>query len=181
MGYSCYVGAQVACLVLWTSSEAFRTRLTVATFALTVASGVIFACLSYLEHRRSLRPSTLLVLYLCISVLCDAVHVRTTYLLPDSNVEFALALASLLVKLVILVLELTEKDSLVQAEFVDESPEATASVANKAFYAWVNRLLWRGSRKVLAVQDLLPLDAELRAAAEPFSLIHKWNQGTLQQ
>lgn len=155
------------------------TRLTTATFALTLASTLVFAGISYFEHRRSLRPSTLLVLFFSITLLCDAAHVRTTFLLPDSNIEADLGLTSLLVKLILLILELIGKDRLVQSEFQDGSPEATASIANRALFAWINRLLWRGSRKRLAIEDLLPLDAELRNAAEPHRLIEKWSKGML--
>lgn len=80
-------------------------------------------------------------------------------------------------KLVILVLESTEKRSLLKKAFEGTSLESTANTFNRALFWWLNGLLWEGSKTTLTVDSLPVLDDALKAASTPEDLIEAWTKG----
>ncbi|KAG6162558.1 hypothetical protein E4U51_006316, partial [Claviceps purpurea] len=81
---------------------------------------------SYLEHVRSVRPSTILCLYLGISSLLDLASSRTSFFIPGYDVVAPIHLSSYFVKLVILATEVVEKRKLLMWHCKNVSPEAAA-------------------------------------------------------
>jgi hypothetical protein len=80
-------------------------------------------------------------------------------------------------KVIILVLESTEKRSLLKKPFEGCSLESTASTFNRALLWWLNGLLWKGSKSTLTVDSLPTLDDAIKTASNPEELIEKWNKG----
>ena len=132
--------------------------------------------MSFLEHLRSVRPSSLLCVYLGVSTVLDIARVRTLFFLPDSQTVAAVFLASFCVKILVFTLEVTEKRHLLLPGWQDESPEATSGVINRAMFIWVNNVFFRGFKTMLTVNTLTPLDAELLAASRPATLIERWEK-----
>lgn len=165
---------QLALLGTWAVSDGARTRLTIACIALTAAASVLFACLSWVEHCRSLNPSTLLNLYLGATALLDIARLRTAfYALPGQALIWIL-LSAYVVKLGLLLLEVWEKRRLLLPEYANASPEETSGIYSRMNFWWLNPTFVSGFRKVLSVNDLPPLDDELRAASEATGLRAMW-------
>ena len=152
---------QFVLLILWTSSSGPQNGLSVAAAVLSLVDVVSVGRLSYSEHTKNLRPSTLLSLYLFFSLLFDAIQTGTlwqvSYRLPIAQ----LSLASLVVKIALLLLEAKTKLFYLEPDDEKRSPEETESVFSLAVFYWVNGLLREGYRKILVTDDLYPLDEKL--------------------
>jgi hypothetical protein len=79
---------QLVLLILWTKLKipsGIERRVSITASALAFLSAAALPLLSYQEQRKSLRPSTLISLYLLFSIAFDAVQCRTLFLLPSAN------------------------------------------------------------------------------------------------
>jgi ATP-binding cassette subfamily C (CFTR/MRP) protein 1 len=153
------IGTNLGLLVLWSSHQV--TRATIASAVLSfVASLAVFA-LSRFEHSRGIRPSTLLNLYLLISLVFDAVQVRTMYLRHDKSAILALATTSTALKAILLLLEAQSKRAYLRTPYNRFSPETTSGIFNHSFFWWLTPVLGNGFRKILTLDDLFTTDPEL--------------------
>lgn len=127
--------------------------------------GATLICgLSFVEHSRSLRPSILLNVYLFFTVLFDAVLSRTLLLVATSPAFNRLFTAAIGIKITVLILEAQGKQIWASPDDRNTSPEETCGPFSIAAFYWLNQLLLRGSRKILMMEDLYPLDRSLVAA-----------------
>ncbi|KAH8881037.1 P-loop containing nucleoside triphosphate hydrolase protein [Thozetella sp. PMI_491] len=157
---------QLAELILWAAASATRTRVSIAARTVSLLSTVFLCLLSYAEHGRTIRPSTLLSTCLFITLLLDIACVRTLWLRATSDPDHVIAqisIASVAVKAVVLVVEALEKRRVLRPEYRNSSPEATGSIYNRYFFWWLNSLFRLGFRRVLDVDDLFVLDKHLQA------------------
>lgn len=123
--------------------------------------------LSYLEHGKALRPSIVIGIYISLTLLLDIALARTRWLSAGSTTQHSLArlfFSTTALKAVILVLEAIPKTKWISWNAEEHSPEESSSVFSLGVYFWLNRLLFSGYRAILGVQDLYPLDAEMRAS-----------------
>ena len=107
-------------------------------------------------------PSTIIGLYLLISLSFDAVRLRTFFLLHE-RLAHSLAL-SLAVKTTVLIIEAVEKRAILINPYRDLPPEATSGIYNKSIFWWLNSLLFLGFNKTLKVDDLFTLDPSLASS-----------------
>lgn len=126
--------------------------------------------LSYVEHTRTVKPSTLLNSFLFTTLLFDIANARTVWLragdyplLKNVQVIGVLAVVAAVVKAVVLVVEAFEKRSILRKEYACYPPEATGSLFNRSFFWWLNSLFRRGYRHVLDVDDLFYLDKHIKS------------------
>jgi hypothetical protein len=98
--------------------------------------------------------------------------------MPNNRPVTILFAVGWLGKVIILVLESTEKRSLLKKPYEGCSLESTASTFNRALLWWLNGLLWKGSKTTLTVDNLPALDDALKTASNPEELIEKWNKGS---
>ena len=133
--------------------------------------------LSHLEHIRSLRPSTVLCIYLGFTLLLDLPRIRTLSFLPENQTVTILFAASWVAKAITLVFESIEKRFLLKKAYENSALEATSGIFNRSLFWWLNELLWRGSKTTLTVDDLPILDDELTKASDPEKLLERWNKG----
>jgi hypothetical protein len=168
---------QVTVLALWIDHGLPNTRLAVARTAVTTGCYVVLWFVSYIEHVRCVRPSTVLSIYLTVSILLDLACVRTVLLLPYDQAVPNLLRVSFVAKILLLAGEVKEKRSLFRDQWKNESPEATSGVFNRALFIWVNGIFVKGYRAVLTIDMLAPLDTELLSASNPSSLIDRWKKG----
>jgi len=160
ISYACFAILQVVLLVLWSLPSTAKTRLSVAASALTLFAIFPLAVLSYLEHKNTLRPSTILSLYLFISTLFDAAHVRTLWLRHENRIA-AFSTVSLAFKIIIFTLESVNKRQSLKPEFSICSPEATSGFLNRTLFWWLNPLFLHGYKSLLFLHDLCNLDKHL--------------------
>ncbi|KAG5917423.1 hypothetical protein E4U61_002737 [Claviceps capensis] len=106
------IGPTIILLSLRAEPSTPTTRLTIPATLTVIASFIWLLYVSYLEHVRSVRPSTILCLYLGISCLLDLASSRTSFFIPGYDVVAPIQLSSYFVKLVILATEVVEKRKL---------------------------------------------------------------------
>lgn len=129
--------------------------MSLASSALNLIESFVIVVLSYPEHRRSIRPSTLLVSYLTLSILLDLAQTRTLFLRsPDNGSIHILFTISLATKLALVFLEELQKRPLVTDNTRDLALEATSGPINRSVFWWLNWLFLRGFKGLLQVRDL---------------------------
>ncbi|KAG2419513.1 hypothetical protein HFD88_004309 [Aspergillus terreus] len=152
---------QLALLPLWSLKTSLETSVSIPAAVFALVAALMLAVLSYYEHQRSVRPSTLLSIYLFFSVLFDAVQSRSLWLRNTDGPIAAAFTAALAVKLIITVLEGQEKQPSLQGQGTILSPETTSSIYNRAVFWWLNRLSLTGYKGTLRLSDLYPLEPEM--------------------
>ncbi|KAL3428272.1 ABC multidrug transporter [Phlyctema vagabunda] len=144
----------VALVALWALPGTVRTPVSLAGAVLNLIGSFVIVVLSYTEHRRSIRPSTLLVSYLALSILLDLAQTRTLFLRsPDSGPIQALFTASLATKLALVCLEELQKRPLVTDKTKNLALEATSGPINRSVFWWLNQLFLKGFKSLLQVRD----------------------------
>ncbi|KXH37008.1 ABC transporter [Colletotrichum simmondsii] len=149
-----------------------------ASWILSVATSVLFTLLSEREHRKSLAPSSLLQLFLLITIFLDAARVRTAWhLSPQNNSEGYIALlltVQVILKVLLLAAESVSKPVIIAIPARRVSREEKAGIFGKSFATWVNPLLRLGWKKNLVAEDLDPLDEGLDGEAVLERLSSAW-------
>ncbi|PQE32692.1 ABC multidrug transporter protein [Rutstroemia sp. NJR-2017a WRK4] len=155
---------QIALLILYCLPNTKDTRTAIPSTVLYNIVVVFLCILSYQEHTKSIRPSSILNVYLLCTLIFDAVQLRTIWLRNTGSTNTTIAgvfTASLATKLCMVLLEAQEKHKLLYHQDRSCSPEEKSSIYNKAVFWWLKDLLVRGRKKILTLEDLYPLNAEL--------------------
>lgn len=117
--------------------------------------------LSFFEHTKSAGPSLLLNLYLTISILFDAVRIRTLWLLSSDRAIAALSIVCLVVKVAVLILEECGKRQWLLPSQWPWSTEVTGGIFNRTLFVWLDSMMWKGYSNALAVVTLPDIDSHL--------------------
>ncbi|EHK26512.1 uncharacterized protein TRIVIDRAFT_20223, partial [Trichoderma virens Gv29-8] len=168
VAYAALISLQLSLLIIWSTHHEALTRASLAAATLGLADGMALGILSYLEHRRSIRPSTIILVYLVFSIAFDAVQCRTLWLLK-TNVLASVSTATLACKLLVFLLELGEKRHILLHPWNNLAPETTSSIINRSFFWWLNDLLLRGFRTPLSTDTLYEIDDSMKSE----KLFHK--------
>ncbi|KAF4343098.1 multidrug resistance-associated 1 [Fusarium beomiforme] len=153
-------------VMLWATrlSGSRLDRVSVAAECASFASSLMSCVLSRAEHAKSLRPSSLLNLFLAVSLLLDAALLRTLWLVSIRTAIPAVFTAAFALKATLVVLEGWSKVPYLVSGSGSYSPEVTAGLYARAVFAWVTPLLWTGFRKLLRPMDLFELDEDMGSA-----------------
>ena len=171
------IALQLILLVLWCQKSTPTTTATVPTAIASIVTFCLFLFLSHLEHIRSLRPSSILCLFFCFTAIFDLARLRTLYFMPyNQSIAFVFG-ASVVGKVIILILESTEKRNLLKKAFDGSAIETTSGIINRCLLWWVNGLLWKGSKSSLTVESLPLLADDIRDASDPQDLSARWEKG----
>lgn len=154
---------ELTLLVLIGSKQTQRQKTTITAAVLSLADALVIGSLSFFEHSRSLRSSALLNSYLFFTLLFDAVQCRTLWLVTNDSAITCLFTTAIGVKVAVLLLEAQGKSRWMRSDDKERSPEETAGVFNLSVFFWLKELIGQGSRKVLSLHDLYPLDENLAA------------------
>lgn len=152
---------QVALLVLYSIRNTKNTRTAIPSIVLYNVVVVFLCILSYQEHIKSIRPSSILNVYLLCTLIFDAVQLRTIWLIDNDIAIAGVFSASLALKLCMFLLEAGGKDKLLYHDYKKYGPEEKSGVFNKAVFWWLKDLLIRGRKNILALGDLYPLNEDL--------------------
>ncbi|KAF4835570.1 ABC transporter atnG [Colletotrichum tropicale] len=166
---------QIALVSLWAQAP-FANRVSVAAAVLGVLDALALGVLSHTEHVRSIRPSTIICVYLVFSLAFDAVQCRTLWLLPGLQKLAAVFTASLTVKLAMFVLEVQGKRRFLVAALRNLSPETTSGIIGRGFFWWLNGLMTRGFKATLSPAALYDIDDDLRSEELLQRLVQQWDQ-----
>ncbi|KJZ73968.1 hypothetical protein HIM_06636 [Hirsutella minnesotensis 3608] len=149
-------GVEVANLTLWrlslASVSAYTTSLVAA--ALSCASAVCVGALFYTEHRHSPRPSTLLSLYLTVSLLFEAIKTRSLFRRDGLLAESSLSAAATGLRLFLLIVAEISKRSLLHEFSRVAGPEETSGFWGRSLFLWLHSVFRMGFRGCIKIDDL---------------------------
>ncbi|KAF7719283.1 Uncharacterized protein PECH_004781 [Penicillium ucsense] len=144
--------------------------MTLPTALVGFAISLSMPCLSHLEHTRSLRPSTIICLFMSMTLVLDIFRLRTFCLLPDNRLVTCLFASVYMSKTAILIVESIEKQQLLGPGSQSLPPEATANVFNRYLFWWTNGVLLLGLKRALTADSLPCIDDAIGAAYVPKTL-----------
>jgi ATP-binding cassette subfamily C (CFTR/MRP) protein 1 len=140
-----YVLSSLISVVLWKRHESYRTKTSVAFTIGQLLGAVAITLLSKVEHSRSMRPSHLLQFFLLIMLLCNAVRLRTLFLMQYSTTLVVTASIHTFLTGALLTLESLDKSPLLTSGHPSKrSPEETLGLFAKGFFWHLNGLFWTG-------------------------------------
>ncbi|OHE98210.1 ABC transporter [Colletotrichum orchidophilum] len=158
---------QLAFLALRCQTSAFQTPASIAADVLTLFATLTVLLLSILNHQRSPRPSTLLSLYLSVSIILGIARVRTAYLSSLGGRLPAIATVVLVFTLAVLLLESIEvKKRLAAADTPDRehaTPEQSSGFWSRTCFLWLATTFYLGYSKVISLGDLPVLDSNIES------------------
>lgn len=169
-----YAATQLVMIVLWASPSAKATHASVPASALSLTGAVVMGAVTYINHDRSVRPSTILCIYLLFSAILDIGQARTLYLRRGGSVIPAVFTTGLALKVVCLAAEMVEKRRLLRMPYRSYPPEALGGIVNRSVFWWLNSLLIRGYSKPLVLGDLFGLDEDLKSETLRERFRAKW-------
>jgi ATP-binding cassette subfamily C (CFTR/MRP) protein 1 len=168
--------------VLWTDNRDSLGAITIAASTLRLLDSVALIVLSFVEHRNSIRPSSLVLLYLLFSTAFDAVQCRTLWLRPSINglhTIAAVSSASIGIKIGILFLEARHKQNYLLHPWSRSPPEALSGAISQSLYWWINTLLYRGFKASLSLETLWPTDQSMDSGRLLDRLSNNWTPRTV--
>ncbi|OHX00813.1 ABC multidrug transporter [Colletotrichum incanum] len=157
---------QLALVTLWaTHRDAGRLRtVSIAASCASFAATVMFGGLSYIEHTKSLKPSSILNIYILVSLVLDGAILRTVWLSHLSVAISAVFSASFALKAAIVILEAQGKTRHLASDGRPYSPEETSGIYSRGLFWWLTPLLLTGFCRLLKPMDLFVLDESMSAA-----------------
>lgn len=134
-----------------------------------------------LDRQRAPRPSTLLTLYLSTAVLLGVARVRTLWLMTAHTNASALMVAAFVLTSVTLLCESAERrtDLITTHNIPGKCPRAPEEVSGfwiRTCFTWLVSTFRLGYSRIISIDDLPPLDSELRSATLGKRLGSKWNK-----
>ncbi|OBT65136.1 hypothetical protein VE03_04736 [Pseudogymnoascus sp. 23342-1-I1] len=147
--------------VIEVSQSSLQTRASLAAAILTLIATLGLCILSYVEHSKNIRPSSIINAYLLLTVPFDAAQLRTRWLRGDNLAGNGVASSVLAVKLFVLVSEATEKTRILFTPYAERSPENTSGLYSRGLFWWLNPLFRLGFRNVVNDDDLFAADGDL--------------------
>ncbi|KAG5660849.1 hypothetical protein KAF25_002492 [Fusarium avenaceum] len=163
-----YAGLQLVLLILSATSNVESADVfAVAASAMGFAESLVILALSFTEHSRAARPSSILTTYLLLQILFGAAQCRSYWLMASSFrfTRYAgILTATLPLKVIVLVLELRSKARYMKWTKEDHSPEETSSLFSLGVYFWLIRIFRNGFKNMLSIKDdLYVLDHEMQS------------------
>ena len=171
---------QTAFLGLRVQITPLRNDASIAADILFLAAFAGAIMLSYLDHIRSIRPSTVLAIFLSTMTLLSVARVRTIWLVWSTNsipmVIPVLLSFILILTLVSLLLESLEKRKNIDQTDPDATPEQFSGFWKRTSFAWLASTFRQGYRRILTVHELPALDPKLDTDVLLQQLESKWSK-----
>ncbi|KAK4863967.1 hypothetical protein LT330_010322 [Penicillium expansum] len=167
-------------LALWALHAEIRSRATIAAAALDLASAIMTGLLSPVEHVKSSRPSPLINLFLFFTTLLDGARARTNWLIAQRDFVSipSIFIASLAVKILLLVLESIPKSRFLLPPNEKRTPEVTSGIFGLSLFAWLNPLIVLGNSENISLQQLFPVDEKIASARIDARLQAEWESSS---
>lgn len=177
--FAAFIILQAVLLAVWSAQNIPHTRLTFACIGFSIGGFCILLVTSYFEHIYSVRPSTVLVVYLGVSTLLDLARTRTLFFLPGSHSVASILLASYLVKVLMFCAENMSWYRFSRPEWKHATPEEKAGAIDRSLFLWLNHIFIKGFKTFLTVDMLTPVDPEILSASRPLKLQQRWDNGEI--
>ncbi|KAF9878698.1 ABC multidrug transporter [Colletotrichum karsti] len=177
---SAVLGLQLAFLALRIQISTFRTSASLGADVLAFIATLTVVVVSVLNHQRSLRPSTLISVYLSASVVLGIPRVRTIWLLGNSGpVPIVQALVFTLTFTALVLESIEAKSSLSESGFQYEklaTAEQRSGFWARTCFSWLANTFRTGYSKVISLADLPGLDPSLESRLLHKSLVAAWSK-----
>ncbi|RDW57444.1 hypothetical protein BP6252_13782 [Coleophoma cylindrospora] len=160
--------------VVQVSQSSLQTHASLAAALLALIATLGLCLLSYVEHGKNIRPSSIINAYLLLTLPFDAAQLRTRWLRSDNNVGNGVASLILAVKLLVLISEATEKTRILFTSYADHSPEATSGLYSRGVFWWLNPLFRLGFKNVVTDDDLFAADGDLLSKSLEIRFKRHW-------
>jgi hypothetical protein len=161
------------------SPAAAKTRATVGTAVLSFLASIGFGFLSHYEHTKTVRPATILNIFLALSLFLDLARARTLFFVQENDAIPVIFSVTVVLRALLLIPESTSKVPLLKEEYQRIAPETTSGVFGQSLFLWLNPLLAHGNREVLSTDDLPGLDESLSSSGTgDIGLERCWEKGT---
>jgi ATP-binding cassette subfamily C (CFTR/MRP) protein 1 len=167
---------ELAALVLCLTSTPRPDGPSIAANVVTFVAALAVCQLSFFEHGRSVKPSTLLISYLLASVICEGVLLRSFYMKYENSATPPVLTAAFGLKLLFLILESISKRSYLREPYKELPIEQTVSDLNRAFLIWINDLILLGNSKLLTYSDLPKLHENLKSGEIRVQMEKIWDK-----
>lgn len=141
-----------------------QSRTLVASSSLCFVASALTIPTSYLEHGKTRTPSTLLSIYLFLTLLLDTAHARTLWLSVASHAmgtDARMFTATVAFKALILLLESKRKTAWLHWDSEKHSPEESSGFFDLGLFTWLTQLSMAGFSSVLSMNNLYSLDDNL--------------------
>lgn len=174
---SCLAVLQLSLAALWVTRgtpSSHVNLVSVAAACVSFLSSLMLCALSYVEHTKSPRPSSLLNAFLLASLFLDCALVRTVWLSDINTSIKGVVMAALGFKAISVLLEAMGKKKHLVDPSSSYTPEQTAGLYARAILAWVAPLLRTGFQRLLQPGDLFKLDEDMAAAILHEKFARKW-------
>jgi ATP-binding cassette subfamily C (CFTR/MRP) protein 1 len=151
--------------VIEVSQSSLQTRASLAAALLVLVATLGICILSYFEHIKNIRPSSIISAYLLLTLPFDGAQLRTRWLRGDNVTGNGVASAVLALKFLLFISEATEKRGVLFAPYAYLSPEATSGLVSHSLFWWLNPLFRLGFRGTVNDGDLFAADGGLLSRA----------------
>ncbi|KJZ74889.1 hypothetical protein HIM_05798 [Hirsutella minnesotensis 3608] len=173
---------QLAFLILRTQSPRLQTHASIAADVSSLAATFGALGLLTVNSQRSYRPSTLLSLYVTVSVVLGIVRARTLWLMSSTAPAPSLKTAIVVVTFIYLALDSADDRSHLDVNQKGHenssqqqcAPEQFCGLWKRTIFSWLLVVFRLGSSKVLAINDVPPLDTHLRSSVLRKQLTSTW-------
>lgn len=160
--------------MIWSLNKNAQVSASIAAATVNLMVSLQMIALSWFEDARSVRPSTLLSLYLVVTVLLDLPQARTLWIHGGLATTAGITSTAVGLKTLFLVLENLGKRRYLLSVYQDLPPESTSGIVNRSFLWWINDTFRRGFRQALAVDDLSRLDPALLSSGLHGAITRAW-------
>jgi ATP-binding cassette subfamily C (CFTR/MRP) protein 1 len=144
---------------------------------LGLAASIVVLPQIYLEDQRTLRPSTILVLYFFASLLLDLWDLWTVWPIHSRNQSYVIERTLLAcTKTLLLILESAGKDKYFPSKYKDLPPESFSGIVNRTLFWWLNPLFFVSTKRRISTDDLYKLDEELDSKLLGRRLLEAWSE-----
>ncbi|KAI1805949.1 P-loop containing nucleoside triphosphate hydrolase protein [Daldinia bambusicola] len=147
-----------------------------ASQGLQIAAVLMLCVLSFLEHQRSMRPSSVITLYLIACITRDFLEISDMLQGQGSRFMQDPILAQITLEAALLVAENLEKEQTKEYSGQYVSPEEKSGLLGRIFFWWINPVLVEGYHNVLLNSNLPAVDSELLSRPIRAAAIHAWEK-----
>ncbi|OAA38788.1 ABC transporter [Cordyceps fumosorosea ARSEF 2679] len=166
--------ARIAFLCLRLQTTTLQTQASLASDILSIIGSIAAILLSFLHHQRSLRPSTLLSLFLSAQTILDIPRARTLWLFQGNTAEAAVMTMALITTSTALLLESLSKKSIILDKDIDNAPEQHSGLWARTAFVWLTTTFYMGYSSILDHDDLPFLDTKLHSQSLRDKLATTW-------
>lgn len=169
---------QLALLILWALTPMYRTKASIPAAVVSFLASLSLLYLSSIEHARSIRPSSLINVYMFFSLLLDLPQTRTLWLRPGPRALPALFTAGVVAKAMVLFLEAKSKRRSLFAPYKLSAPEALVSLYDRTALWWLNPMFWTGYKSFLSIESLYSIDSDMSSEQVELVFQQVWAKRT---